>query len=308
MLSLQQILMRLQAYWDEQGCVVLQPYDMPMGAGTFHPATALWSLGKTPRRVCYVQPCRRPSDGRYGDNPHRLQHYYQFQVLLKPSPSALLPLYLGSLKALGLEEDAHDIRLMEDDWQSPSLAAWGLGWEVWCDGMEITQLTYFQQMGGVDCAPVSLEITYGVERLALYLQQCDNVYDILWDSRGTRYGDIFLSSEREHCLYNFEEAPVQMIRQGFRDAEKNCLALLKRQEGALIYPAWEWCLQASHHFNVIEARGVLGVHERQAHIARVRHLARSCVSHWMNREEQDMKGMKDMKNMNAMGEGVATDG
>ena len=284
-MTFQDIILRLQHYWSEQGCLLLQPYDAPMGAGTFHYATSLWALGSQARRVCYVQPCRRPADGRYGDNPHRLQHYYQLQVLLKPSPSHLLPLYEGSLRALGLEPKAHDLRLIEDDWESPTLNAWGLGWEVWCDGMEITQLTYFQQVGGFDCTPVSLEITYGLERLALYLQKKKSVYDLDWDGRGTLYGDLFHAHEREYSFYNFDYADVASLHREFADAESLCGQLLARKP-RVVYPAWDWCLRASHCFNVLDARGVLGVHERQAHIGRVRDLARACAQAWLQNHKE----------------------
>ena len=230
--SFQSLILGLQAYWAERGCVILQPYDMEVGAGTFHPATTLRSLGPEPWRAAYVQPSRRPGDGRYGENPNRLQHYYQFQVILKPAPEDVQDQYLGSLGTLGIDVHAHDIRFVEDDWESPTLGAWGLGWEVWCDGMEVTQFTYFQQVGGIDCDPVPVELTYGMERLAMYVQGVDNVYDLDWDGHGTVYGDVFLRAEREFSAFNFEHADVDRLRRHFDDAEAECTALLARREAA----------------------------------------------------------------------------
>ena len=231
--SFQSLILGLQAYWAERGCVILQPYDMEVGAGTFHPATTLRSLGPEPWRAAYVQPSRRPGDGRYGENPNRLQHYYQFQVILKPAPEDVQDQYLGSLETLGIDVHAHDIRFVEDDWESPTLGAWGLGWEVWCDGMEVTQFTYFQQVGGIDCDPVPVELTYGMERLAMYVQGVDNVYDLDWDGHGTRYGDVFLRAEREFSAFNFEHADVERLRSHFDDAEAECAALLACRPAAI---------------------------------------------------------------------------
>ena len=285
----QRLILNLQAYWAERGCVILQPYDMEVGAGTFHPATTLRSLG--PDRVwncAYVQPSRRPTDGRYGENPNRLQHYYQFQVLMKPSPADIQELYLGSLRAIGLEPAEHDIRFVEDDWESPTLGAWGLGWEVWCDGMEVTQFTYFQQVGGIDCDPVPVELTYGLERLAMYVQGVENVYDLDWDGQpadqgGKTYGDVFLRAEREFSAFNFEHAPTEALFRHFQDAEAACASLLEaRYEGRrLALPAYDQCMKASHLFNLLDARGVISVTERQAYIARVRALAKACCEAWV---------------------------
>ena len=265
----------LQRFWAAQGCVVVQPYDTEMGAGTFHPATLLRTLGPEPWRTAYVQPCRRPTDGRYGENPNRLQHYYQFQVLLKPSPTDVQDLYLASLEELGVTGQDHDIRFVEDDWESPTLGAWGLGWEVWCDGMEVTQFTYFQQIGGIDCAPVSAEITYGLERLAMFVQGKENVYDLDWSGAGVRYGDVFLESEREFSAYNFERANIDGLRRHFADAEQECGRLL---EAGLVLPAYDHCIKASHAFNLMDARGVLSVTERAVTIGRVRALAKACCA------------------------------
>ena len=252
--SFQSLILGLQAYWAERGCVILQPYDMEVGAGTFHPATTLRSLGPEPWRAAYVQPSRRPGDGRYGENPNRLQHYYQFQVILKPAPEDVQDQYLGSLGTLGIDVHAHDIRFVEDDWESPTLGAWGLGWEVWCDGMEVTQFTYFQQVGGIDCDPVPVELTYGMERLAMYVQGVDNVYDLDWDGHGTRYGDVFLRAEREFSAFNFEHADVERLRSHFNDAEAECTALLAT-DPPLALPAYDQCMKASHLFNLLDAQG-----------------------------------------------------
>ena len=281
--SFQEVILRLQTFWSERGCVVLQPLDMEVGAGTFHPATTLRSLGPEKRWNCaYVQPCRRPSDGRYGDNPNRMQHYYQFQVLLKPSPLASQDLYLDSLFAIGIDPALHDIRFVEDDWESPTLGASGLGWEVWCDGMEVTQFTYFQQVGGIDCEPVPVELTYGLERLAMYVLGCENVFDLPFndpDSIGPiSYRDVFHRAEREYSAYNFEFANTAALFTHFRDAETECQALLER---GLTLPAYDQCVKASHMFNLLDARGAISVIERAAYIARVRALAKACCEKWL---------------------------
>jgi glycyl-tRNA synthetase alpha chain len=276
--SFQSLILTLQAFWAEQGCVILQPYDMEVGAGTFHPATTLRALGNQPWKTAYVQPSRRPKDGRYGENPNRLQHYYQFQVLLKPSPENSQTLYLDSLCRLGIDPLAHDIRFVEDDWESPTLGAWGLGWEVWCDGMEVTQFTYFQQVGGIECDPVSVELTYGLERLAMYIQGVENVYDLDFNGAGVRYGDIFLQAEKEYSAHNFERADTDMLLRHFLDAETECQALLA---AGLSLPAYDQCIKASHRFNLLDARGVISVTERQAYIGRVRTLAKACCEGWL---------------------------
>jgi glycyl-tRNA synthetase alpha chain len=278
--SFQELILVLQRFWAEQGCVLLQPYDVEVGAGTFHPATTLRALGPEPWRAAYVQPSRRPTDGRYGENPNRLQHYYQFQVILKPSPEDLQDMYLRSLEAIGIDALAHDIRFVEDDWESPTLGAWGLGWEVWCDGMEITQFTYFQQVGGFDCDPVSGEITYGLERLAMYVQGVENVYDLDFNGRGFTYGEVFLQSEREFSRFNFEMADTKRLFRHFADAETECQALLAA-DPPLALPAYDHCLKASHLFNLLDARGVISVMERAAYIGRVRALARGCCETWL---------------------------
>ena len=281
--SFQNLILTLQTFWAEQGCVVVQPYDVEVGAGTFHPATTLRALGPKPWNAAYVQPSRRPTDGRYGDNPNRLQHYYQFQVVLKPSPDNIQELYLDSLKALGIDAALHDIRFVEDDWESPTLGAWGLGWEVWCDGMEVTQFTYFQQVGGFDCNPVMGEITYGLERLAMYVQGIDNVYDLDWNGAGVTYGDVFLENEKQFSAYNFEHANTDILFQHFRDAESECHALL---EVNLPLPAYDHCLKASHLFNLLDARGVISVTERAAYIGRIRALAKGSAEAWLAHEAQ----------------------
>ena len=274
----QSLILTLQAFWAKHGCVILQPYDMEVGAGTFHPATTLRALGPMPWRAAYVQPSRRPTDGRYGENPNRLQHYYQFQVLLKPSPENSQELYLDSLRALGIDPMAHDIRFVEDDWESPTLGAWGLGWEVWCDGMEVTQYTYFQQVGGFDCDPVSVELTYGLERLAMYVQGVENVYDLDFNGDGITYGDVFHQAEVEFSTHNFEYANVDVLRRHFDDAETECMTLLK---AGLALPAYDQCLKASHRFNLLDARGAISVTERQAYILRVRELAKGSATAWL---------------------------
>ncbi|WP_265515919.1 glycine--tRNA ligase subunit alpha [Nitratireductor luteus] len=285
--SFQGLILALHNYWAEKGCVILQPYDMEVGAGTFHPATTLRSLGPKPWNAAYVQPSRRPKDGRYGENPNRLQHYYQYQVILKPNPSNLQELYLGSLQAIGLDMATHDVRFVEDDWESPTLGAWGLGWECWCDGMEVSQFTYFQQVCGIECAPVSGELTYGLERLAMYVQGVDNVYDLNFnglegDAKVT-YGDVFLQAEQEYSRFNFEYADTDILFQHFKDAEAECRALLNAgapdEAGRLhkcVLPAYDQCIKASHVFNLLDARGVISVTERQSYILKVRDLAKAC--------------------------------
>ncbi|HIA22462.1 MAG: glycine--tRNA ligase subunit alpha [Alphaproteobacteria bacterium] len=290
--SFQELILMLQQYWAAQGCVLLQPYDMMVGAGTFHPATLLRSLGPKPWRAAYVQPSRRPSDGRYGDNPNRLQHYYQFQVILKPSPKDIQDLYLDSLSALGIESMRHDIRFVEDDWESPTLGAWGLGWEVWCDGMEVSQFTYFQQVGGIDCELVSGELTYGLERLAMYVQGVENIFELDWNGAGTSYGDVFLEAERQYSRYNFERANVTVLLRHFDDAEAECLSLLA--EG-LPLPAYDQCIAASHLFNLLDSRGVISVTERQAYIARVRAIVKKCCETWLALESGSVS-QSDEKN------------
>ena len=288
--SFQGLILALQRYWAEQGCVILQPYDIEVGAGTFHPATALRALGPEPWRAAYVQPSRRPTDGRYGENPNRLQHYYQLQVILKPAPANSQELYLNSLAALGIDASQHDIRFVEDDWESPTLGAWGLGWEVWLDGMEVSQFTYFQQVGGIECDPVSTELTYGLERLAMYVQGVESIFDL--DFNGApgagriTYGDVFKRAEREFSAYNFERANTEMLFRHFADAESECKALLNVDEGsanrpALPLPAYDQCLKASHLFNLLDARGVISVTERAAYIGRVRALAKGCCDAWL---------------------------
>lgn len=276
--SFQSIIMTLQKFWGEHGCVLLQPYDMEVGAGTFHPATTLRSLGPSHWNAAYVQPSRRPKDGRYGKNPNRLQHYYQFQAILKPSPANIQELYLDSLRAIGINPLEHDIRFVEDDWESPTLGAWGLGWEVWCDGMEVSQFTYMQQVGGVECNPISGELTYGLERLAMYIQGIENVYDLDWNGAGMSYGDVFLQNEQEFSAYCLEHADTDMLLQHFKDAEKECNALIEKN---LSLPAYDQCIKASHTFNLLDARGVIGVTERASYIARVRTLARLCCHKWV---------------------------
>ncbi len=291
-LSFQDLILKLERFWADQGCVILQPYDMEMGAATFHPATALRSLGPKPWRAAYVQPCRRPKDGRYGENPNRLQHYYQFQVILKPSPPDLQDLYLESLTAIGIDPLKHDIRFVEDDWESPTLGAWGLGWEVWLDGMEVTQFTYFQQVGGFDCDPVSGELTYGLERLAMYVQGVDRVFDLNFNGGKGKdkvtYGDVFLQAEQEYSRYNFEHAGTNLLLDHFRDAEAECRALLAKGETGerhlLALPAYDQAIKASHIFNLLDARGVISVTERQAYILRVRDLTKACCAAWLKTE------------------------
>jgi glycyl-tRNA synthetase alpha chain len=279
-LSFQDLILTLHRYWGAQGCVLLQPHDLEMGAGTFHPATVLRALGPDPWKAAFVQPCRRPTDGRYGENPNRLGHYYQYQVILKPSPPGLQELYLGSLSEIGIDPLEHDIRFVEDDWESPTLGAWGLGWEVWCDGMEVTQFTYFQQVGGFDCKPVSGELTYGLERLAMYIQGKDNVFDLDFNSEGVKYGDVFLENERELSTWNFEVADTAILFDQFKKAAAECENALTAK---LPIPAYEQAIKASHIFNTLQARGVISVAERQAYIGRVRDLAKGACAAWMEK-------------------------
>ena len=282
-LSFQDLILTLHRYWSEQGCVILQPYDVEVGAGTLHPATVLRALGPKPWRAAYVQPSRRPADGRYGENPNRLQHYYQYQVILKPNPADLQDLYLGSLRAIGIDPLLHDIRFVEDDWENPTVGARGLGWEVWCDGMEVTQYTYFQQVGGLDCEVVSGELTYGLERLAMYVQGVDNVYDLRFNNAGASYGDVFLENEREFSAFNFEQADVEVLKRQFEDMERQVPRLLAArgpQGQPLVLPAYDHVLKASHLFNLMDARGAIAVAERQSYIGRIRDLTRACASAW----------------------------
>nr|WP_028482574.1 glycine--tRNA ligase subunit alpha [Pseudovibrio exalbescens] len=296
--SFQGLLLTLQQFWADKGCVILQPYDMEVGAGTFHPATTLRSLGPRPWKAAYIQPSRRPTDGRYGENPNRLQHYYQFQVILKPSPENLQELYLDSLRAIGIDTDLHDVRFVEDDWESPTLGAWGLGWECWCDGMEVSQFTYFQQVAGFECHPVSGELTYGLERLAMYVQGVDNVYDLNFNGREgdekVTYGDVFLQAEQEYSRHNFEHADTEMLFRHFKDHEDECKRLLEAGQKAmeeagdgiykLVLPAYDQAIKASHVFNLLDARGVISVTERQSYILRVRELSRACGAAFLQTE------------------------
>ncbi|MGB7285954.1 MAG: glycine--tRNA ligase subunit alpha [Salaquimonas sp.] len=294
--SFQGLILALHQYWADYGCVVLQPYDMEVGAGTFHPATTLRALGPKAWNAAYVQPSRRPTDGRYGENPNRLQHYYQYQVLLKPSPPDLQELYLGSLKAIGIDTDLHDIRFVEDDWESPTLGAWGLGWEVWCDGMEVSQFTYFQQICGVECSPVAGELTYGLERLAMYVQDVDNVYDLNYNGREgndkVTYGDIFQQTEREYSRWNFDVADTPTLLRHFEDAEAECRRILAAEDIdpkngksiVMAHPAYDQCIKASHVFNLLDARGVISVTERQKYILAVRDLSKACGEAFLRTE------------------------
>jgi len=283
MLTFQQIILKLQSYWDAQGCALLQPYDMEVGAGTSHTATFLRALGPEPWKAAYVQPSRRPKDGRYGENPNRLQHYYQYQVVLKPAPSNILELYLGSLEALGFDLKKNDIRFVEDDWENPTLGAWGLGWEVWLNGMEVTQFTYFQQVGGIDCKPITGEITYGLERLAMYLQGVDNVYDLVWTNRADgsslSYGDVYLQNEKEQSAYNFEHSDTDFLFTAFSAHEKQAKHLMEQQ---LALPAYEQVLKCAHSFNLLDARGAISVTERAAYIGRIRDLARKVARAYLD--------------------------
>ena len=278
-LSFQDIIMSLQKFWGKNGCVILQPYDLEVGAGTFHPATTLRSLGPQPWKAAYVQPSRRPTDGRYGENPNRLQHYYQYQVIIKPSPKNIKQTYLKSLAAIGINVKNHDIRFVEDDWESPTLGASGLGWEVWCDGMEITQFTYFQQMTGLECKPIPVEITYGLERLCMFVQGKKNVYDLDWNSEGVKYKEVFLQAEKEFSAYNFEFANTESLLKNFENTENECKSLLEKK---LSLPAYDQCLKASHIFNLLDARGVIGVAERTGYITRIRDLAKGCGALWLS--------------------------
>jgi len=287
-LSFQDLILTLHHYWSQQGCVILQPYDIEVGAGTLHPATVLRALGKKPWKAAYVQPSRRPVDGRYGENPNRLQHYYQYQVILKPNPDNLQELYLGSLKAIGLDTSVHDIRFVEDDWENPTVGAWGLGWEVWCDGMEVTQYTYFQGVGGIEVDVVSGELTYGLERLAMYLQNVDNVYDLKFNNDGVTYGDVFLENERQQSAANFSGYDVAGLKRRFEDMEREVsrlLALKGPQGQALVLPAYDQVLKASHLFNLMDARGAIAVAERQSYIGRIRDLCKACALEWASQEE-----------------------
>ena len=291
----QQIILLLQNFWSDKGCVVLQPYDLEVGAGTFHPATTLRSLGSDHWSAAYVQPCRRPSDGRYGDSPNRLQHYYQFQVVMKPSPIILKEMYLESLKVLGIDNKVHDIRFVEDDWESPTLGAWGLGWEVWCDGMEISQFTYFQQVGGHDCKPITGEITYGLERLAMFILECESVMNLPYNSpnsqRPLKYSDIFLKAEKQYSEWNFNVANTEIVFRHFDDAEKMCQEILgmgnlknksSSKKNILVQPAYDQCIKASHLFNVLDSRGVISTAQRQVYIGRVRALAKLCADAYID--------------------------
>ncbi len=281
-MTFQQLILALQTYWANHGCIIQQPYDTEKGAGTFHPATFLRALGPEPWNVAYVEPSRRPTDGRYGENPNRLQHYYQFQVILKPSPMNIQELYLDSLKSFGIDPKKHDIRFVEDDWESPTLGAWGLGWEVWLDGMEITQFTYFQQCGGIDLKPIPGELTYGIERIAMYIQGVDNVYDLDWGG-GIKYGDVHHQTEVEFSTYNFEEADTGMMLQLFDMFEKECIRLAQKP---LVFPAYDYVLKCSHAFNMLDARGAISVTERAHYIGRVRNLSRMCAEAYVAQREK----------------------
>jgi glycyl-tRNA synthetase alpha chain len=285
----QELILTLQDYWARQGCLILQPYDMEMGAGTFHTATTLRALGPKPWKAAYVQPSRRPKDGRYGENPNRMQHYYQFQVIMKPSPADFQDLYLGSLAAIGIDSSLHDIRFVEDDWESPTLGAWGLGWEVWCDGMEVSQFTYFQQVGGIEVELVAGEITYGLERLAMYLFDKKTVYELPYNSPSSNvpmtYGDVFLQNEQEQSAYNFQHADTEMLFRHFADAEKESGRMIEKK---LPLPAYEQCIKASHVFNLLDARGVISVTERQSYILRVRTLAKACCEAWLATQTKEV--------------------
>ena len=276
--TFQDTILNLQKYWSKQGCIILQPYDIEVGAGTFHPATTLRSLGPKPWKAAYVQPSRRPTDGRYGDNPNRLQHYYQFQVIIKPSPKNIKKLYLNSLNTIGINHKEHDIRFVEDDWESPTLGAAGLGWEVWCDGMEITQFTYFQQMAGFECKPVSVELTYGLERLCMFTQQKKNVYDLIWNNEDVKYRDVFHQAEKEFSTYNFELANTENLLKIFDMIEKEAKMLT---ENEVSLPAYDQCLKASHIFNILDARGVISVAQRAEYISRIREITKSAAEIWL---------------------------
>ncbi|HUO23855.1 MAG TPA: glycine--tRNA ligase subunit alpha [Caulobacteraceae bacterium] len=286
-LSFQDLILTLHAYWGDKGCAILQPYDVEVGAGTLHPATVLRALGPKPWNAAYVQPSRRPSDGRYGENPNRLQHYYQYQVILKPNPPDMQDLYLGSLAAIGLDPTLHDIRFVEDDWENPTVGAWGLGWEVWCDGMEVSQYTYFQQVGGLDVDPVAGELTYGLERLCMYVQGVDNVYDLRFNNAGVTYGDVFLENERQQSAANFHGYDVAMLQRQFVDMEAEVRSLLGQtgpQGQVLVLPAYDRVLKASHLFNLMDARGAIAVAERQSYIGRIRDLCKMCAEAWVKQQ------------------------
>jgi len=288
-LSFQDLILTLHAYWSEQGCAILQPYDVEVGAGTLHPATVLRALGPKDWNAAYVQPSRRPADGRYGENPNRLQHYYQYQVILKPNPPNLQELYLGSLEAIGIDPMLHDIRFVEDDWENPTVGAWGLGWEVWCDGMEVTQYTYFQQVGGLDVFPVAGELTYGLERLCMYVQGVDNVFDLKFNKAGVTYGEVFLENERQMSAANFEGYDVEVLKRQFEDMERQVPRLLARkgpQGQALVLPAYDHVLKASHLFNLMDARGAIAVAERQSYIGRIRDLCKACAQAWVAQQSE----------------------
>tara|TARA_Y100001970_G_scaffold274812_1_gene375162 strand:- start:452 stop:1333 length:882 start_codon:yes stop_codon:yes gene_type:complete len=280
--NFQETILNLQKFWGKYGCVILQPYDMEVGAGTFHPATTLRSLGPKPWKAAYVQPSRRPTDGRYGENPNRLQHYYQFQVIIKPSPDDIKKIFLRSLSTVGINHKEHDIRFVEDDWESPTLGAAGRGWEVWCDGMEITQFTYFQQMAGVECKPVSVELTYGLERLCMFTQGKNNVFELLWNDEGVTYKDVFLQAEKEYSFYNFEYANTDSLLKSFNIVEEECKSLLEKK---LSLPAYDQCLKASHIFNLLDSRGVIGVAQRTEYIARIRELAKGSGKTWLETQK-----------------------
>ena len=281
--SFQDTILNLQKYWSKHGCVILQPYDLEVGAGTFHPATTLRSLGSKPWRAAYVQPSRRPTDGRYGENPNRLQHYYQFQVLIKPSPKNIKKLYLNSLATIGINHKDHDIRFVEDDWESPTLGAAGLGWEVWCDGMEITQFTYFQQMAGFECKPVSVELTYGLERICMFTQQKKNVFDLLWNTEGIKYKDVFYQAEKEFSAYNFEHANTDNLFKIFDMLELEAKSLTEKK---ISLPAYDQCLKASHVFNILDARGVISVAQRAEYIGRIRDITKGVAEVWLNHQTE----------------------
>ena len=281
--TFQDTILNLQKYWSKHGCIILQPYDMEVGAGTFHPATTLRSLGPKPWKAAYVQPSRRPTDGRYGDNPNRLQHYYQFQVIIKPSPKNIKKLYLSSLNTIGINHNEHDIRFVEDDWESPTLGAAGLGWEVWCDGMEITQFTYFQQMAGFECKPVSVELTYGLERLCMFTQQKKNVYDLTWNSEDVKYGDVFHQAEKEFSTYNFELANTENLFKIFDMTEKEAKMLTEKN---VSLPAYDQCLKASHIFNILDARGVISVAQRAEYIFRIRDITKGAAEIWLKSQTE----------------------
>ena len=280
--NFQQTILNLQKFWGNHGCVILQPYDMEVGAGTFHPATTLRSLGTAPWKAAYVQPSRRPTDGRYGKNPNRLQHYYQFQVIIKPSPDKIKNIFLKSLSTIGINHNEHDIRFVEDDWESPTLGAAGRGWEVWCDGMEITQFTYFQQMAGIECNPISVELTYGLERICMFTQGKKNVYELAWNDEGVKYRDVFYQAEKEYSAYNFEFANTEYLIKNFNIAESECKSLLEKK---LPLPAYDQCLKASHIFNLLDSRGVIGVAQRTEYISRIRELAKGSGQSWLESQK-----------------------